>query len=98
MRQGPGVRQRRSRCCAGPAGNGGGHDSRRGQYSTQRWCGGTPPEGGPPPARGGAAQMIVELPDTSTNEINKKLDELREQVGAVNLGRVLTLVIAPDSD
>ena len=42
--------------------------------------------------------MIVELPATSTNAINKKLDELREQVGAVNLGRVLTLVIAPDSD
>src|SRR5271165_3005014 len=42
--------------------------------------------------------MIVELPDTSTNEINKKLDELREKVGAVTLGRVLTLVIAPDSE
>ncbi|MGA8548497.1 MAG: glucose-6-phosphate dehydrogenase assembly protein OpcA [Mycobacterium sp.] len=42
--------------------------------------------------------MIVELPDTSTNEINKKLDELREQSGAVTLGRVLTLVIAPDSE
>jgi glucose-6-phosphate dehydrogenase assembly protein OpcA len=45
-----------------------------------------------------APAMIVELPDTSTNAINKKLDELREQVGAVNLGRVLTLVIAPGSD
>jgi len=42
--------------------------------------------------------MIVELPDTSTNEINKKLDELREKVGAVTLGRVLTLVIAPDGE
>src|SRR6201993_3787222 len=42
--------------------------------------------------------MIVELPDTSTNEINKKLDELRQKVGAVTLGRVLTLVIAPDSE
>jgi glucose-6-phosphate dehydrogenase assembly protein OpcA len=42
--------------------------------------------------------VILELPDTSTNEINKKLDELREQTGAVTLGRVLTLVIAPDSD
>jgi glucose-6-phosphate dehydrogenase assembly protein OpcA len=42
--------------------------------------------------------MIVELSDTSTTAINKKLDELREKVGAVNLGRVLTLVIAPDSD
>jgi glucose-6-phosphate dehydrogenase assembly protein OpcA len=42
--------------------------------------------------------MIVELPDTSTNKINKKLNELREKTGAVTLGRVLTLVIAPDSD
>jgi glucose-6-phosphate dehydrogenase assembly protein OpcA len=42
--------------------------------------------------------MIVDLPDTSTTAINKKLDELREKVGAVTLGRVLTLVIAPDSD
>jgi glucose-6-phosphate dehydrogenase assembly protein OpcA len=45
-----------------------------------------------------AAAVIVELPETSTTAINKKLDELREKVGAVNLGRVLTLVIAPDSD
>lgn len=42
--------------------------------------------------------MIVELPDTSTNDINKRLDELREKTGAVTLGRVLTLVIAPDSE
>jgi glucose-6-phosphate dehydrogenase assembly protein OpcA len=45
-----------------------------------------------------AAAVIVELPDTSTNEINKQLDELREKTGAVTLGRVLTLVIAPDSE
>ncbi|EUA34918.1 glucose-6-phosphate dehydrogenase subunit [Mycobacterium xenopi 3993] len=42
--------------------------------------------------------MIIDLPDTSTTAVNKKLDELRERVGAVTLGRVLTLVIAPDSD
>lgn len=42
--------------------------------------------------------MIIDLPDTTTNAINKKLDELRERVGAVTLGRVLTLVIAPESD
>ncbi len=42
--------------------------------------------------------MIIDLPDTSTTAINKKLDELREKVGAVTLGRVLTLVIAPDSE
>lgn len=42
--------------------------------------------------------MIVELPDTSANAINKKLNKLREQVGAVTMGRVLTLIIAPGSD
>lgn len=45
-----------------------------------------------------AAAMIVDLPDTTTNTINKKIDELRVQVGAVTHGYVLTLVIAPDSD
>ena len=30
--------------------------------------------------------MIVDLPATSTTEINKKLDELREKAGAVTLG------------
>lgn len=45
-----------------------------------------------------AAPVIIDLPDTSTTAVNKKLDELRERVGAVTLGRVLTLVIAPDSD
>ena len=41
-----------------------------------------------------AATVIVDLPETTTNEINKKLDDLREEVGAKTLGRVLTLVIA----
>jgi glucose-6-phosphate dehydrogenase assembly protein OpcA len=45
-----------------------------------------------------AATVIVDLPETSTNEINKKLDGLREEVGAMTLGRVLTLVIATDSE
>src|SRR3984957_110974 len=45
-----------------------------------------------------AATVILELPGTSTTEINKKLDELREKTGAVTLGRVLTLVIVPDSE
>ena len=45
-----------------------------------------------------AATVKVELPDTSTTEINKELNELREKTGAVTLGRVLTLVIAPDTD
>lgn len=45
-----------------------------------------------------AAPVIVDLPETSTNEINKKLNSLREESGAVNLGRVLTLVIATDNE
>ncbi len=42
--------------------------------------------------------MIVDMPDTTTTAVNKKLDELRESVGAVTMGRVLTLIIAPDSE
>ncbi|OBK44147.1 glucose-6-phosphate dehydrogenase assembly protein OpcA [Mycobacterium sp. 1081908.1] len=42
--------------------------------------------------------MIVDLPDTTTTAVNKKLDELREKIGAVTMGRVLTLLIAPDSE
>lgn len=42
--------------------------------------------------------MIVELPDTTTTAINKKLDEMREMAGVVTMGRVLTLIIAPDSE
>ncbi|HEY5151937.1 MAG TPA: glucose-6-phosphate dehydrogenase assembly protein OpcA [Mycobacterium sp.] len=41
--------------------------------------------------------MIVDLPKTTTNELNKKITALREEGGAITLGRVLTLVIAPDS-
>lgn len=42
--------------------------------------------------------MILDLPDTSAIAINAKLAELREQVGAVTTGRVLTLIIAPASE
>lgn len=42
--------------------------------------------------------MIIDLPDTSTTAVNKKLDELRDKIGAVTMGRVMTLVIAADSD
>ena len=42
--------------------------------------------------------MIVDLPDTTTNDINKKITGLREEGGAITLGRVLTLVISLDSD
>ncbi len=42
--------------------------------------------------------MIVDLPETTTNEINKRITQLREEGGAITLGRVLSLVVAPDSD
>jgi len=42
--------------------------------------------------------MIIELPETTTTAVNKKLDELREKAGVVTMGRVLTLIIAPDSE
>ncbi len=45
-----------------------------------------------------AAAVIIDLANTTTNDINKKLIELREEVGAVTMGRVLTLVIAPDTE
>lgn len=38
--------------------------------------------------------MIVELPGTTTSKISKALVKIREEGGAVALGRVLTLVIA----
>ena len=37
--------------------------------------------------------MIVDLPSTSTSEVTKRLISLREDVGSMALGRVLTLVI-----
>ncbi|MFC3777621.1 glucose-6-phosphate dehydrogenase assembly protein OpcA [Mycolicibacterium holsaticum] len=42
--------------------------------------------------------MIVDLPDTTTNDINKKITGLREEGGAITLSRVLTLVIVPDTE
>ncbi|MGE2834470.1 glucose-6-phosphate dehydrogenase assembly protein OpcA [Mycobacterium sp. SMC-4] len=42
--------------------------------------------------------MIVDLADTTTNEINKKITVLREEGGALTLGRVLTLVVVVDGD
>ena len=38
--------------------------------------------------------MIVELPNTTTSKISKQLIKMRDEGGAVALGRVLTLVIA----
>jgi len=37
--------------------------------------------------------VIIELPSTTTNDVNKRLVKLRDEGGAVALGRVLTLVI-----
>ncbi|GAA5230249.1 glucose-6-phosphate dehydrogenase assembly protein OpcA [Arthrobacter cryoconiti] len=37
--------------------------------------------------------MIVELPDTTTSKITKRIVKMREQGGVVTLGRVLTLVV-----
>jgi glucose-6-phosphate dehydrogenase assembly protein OpcA len=42
--------------------------------------------------------VIVDLPKTTTNEINKKITSLREEGGAITLGRVLTLVVMADSN
>src|SRR4051812_18349953 len=38
--------------------------------------------------------MIVDLPDTTTSAVSKALVKIREEGGAVALGRVLTLVIS----
>lgn len=40
--------------------------------------------------------MIVDLPDTTVGAVSKKLIQLRDEVGAMALGRVLTLVIVID--
>lgn len=42
--------------------------------------------------------MIVQMPDTTVSKISKSLIQLREQGGAVALGRVLTLVIQTDPE
>jgi glucose-6-phosphate dehydrogenase assembly protein OpcA len=45
-----------------------------------------------------AAAVIVDLPHTTTNDVNKKIISLREEGGAITLSRVLTLVIALDTE
>ncbi len=40
--------------------------------------------------------MIIDIPDTTTHAVDRRLLELRDQGGAVALGRVLTLVIVTD--
>lgn len=37
--------------------------------------------------------MIIDLPDTTTAAVNRKLVDLRERGGAIALGRVMTLVV-----
>lgn len=40
--------------------------------------------------------MIVDLPSSSSSQVNRKLVELRERGGVLALGRVLTLVVVTD--
>ncbi len=40
-----------------------------------------------------AASVIVDMPDTDTQSVNKRLIKLRETSGVVTMGRVLTLVV-----
>jgi len=40
--------------------------------------------------------VIVDLPSTTTGAVNKKMVQLRNDVGAMTLGRVLTLIIVVD--
>jgi glucose-6-phosphate dehydrogenase assembly protein OpcA len=40
--------------------------------------------------------MIVDMPATSTQQVNRKLVQLREQGGVLTMGRVLTLVVVTD--
>ena len=42
--------------------------------------------------------MIIDLPSTTTGEVSKRLVRMRADVGAMALGRVLTLVIVVDDD
>ncbi|GAB6904139.1 glucose-6-phosphate dehydrogenase assembly protein OpcA [Kineosporia succinea] len=42
--------------------------------------------------------MIVDLPNTTTNEVSKRLVEARGESGAVALGRVLTLILVTDEE
>ncbi|AEG44254.1 glucose-6-phosphate dehydrogenase assembly protein OpcA [Isoptericola variabilis] len=40
--------------------------------------------------------MIIDMPDTTTNKVSKRLAHLRDEGGAVALGRVLTLVVVAE--
>lgn len=38
--------------------------------------------------------MIVDIPDTTTGEVSRRLVDLRKEGGAITLGRVLTLIVS----
>ena len=40
--------------------------------------------------------MIIDLPDTSTRDISKRLVQIREEAGLSTIGRVLTLIVVTD--
>lgn len=42
--------------------------------------------------------MIIDMPETTTTAVDKRLVRLRDEGGAVALGRVLTLVVVADAD
>ncbi|MCT2138394.1 oxidoreductase, partial [Dietzia cinnamea] len=42
------------------------------------------------------ATVIIDLPDTSTRAIAKKLVQIREEAGLSTIGRVLTLIVITD--
>ncbi|PID97078.1 MAG: hypothetical protein CSA84_01615 [Actinomycetales bacterium] len=42
--------------------------------------------------------MIIDLPQTSTSALTRKLVDLRNQVGAMTISRVLTLIVVVDQD
>ncbi|PJI85427.1 glucose-6-phosphate dehydrogenase assembly protein OpcA [Luteimicrobium subarcticum] len=42
--------------------------------------------------------MIIHLPETTANDVGKRLVKLRDEGGAVTLGRVLTLIIRVNED
>jgi glucose-6-phosphate dehydrogenase assembly protein OpcA len=44
------------------------------------------------------ASVIIDMPSTTTSQVNSKLVHIREQGGVNALGRVLTLVIVTDDD
>lgn len=42
--------------------------------------------------------MIVDLPDASTRDVSQRLVQIRQEVGSMAMGRVLTLLVSVDPD